>query len=504
MTLQYLQKLCELADRHYPENSVAIQSNENKSRKLYSYLISNSSIDENELLRALYCSPSQYEQFRMLKKRLKEKLIIIFSKDFNSSSFRISKHNEKLTGLYREAFVVNFFYNIGLQDIAIPIAEKLVSKLEKQELIDLQISMIRYMLSHYGVMGHNSKKYLLYRKKKNQLIVKLNVLLELEDIYQRLALHITDPKFKLDNSQLNNLRIKLKEIDESETMDNFNQLFYYYNSLYFLEMTNPRNPELLKICNQALLYFDKKAHISILPLYQFHQKKGIYYLLIENYREAIACFQYCFKYNPKPGGVSWQYNYRYLFLAHILEENVFKALQIVSIVSSTAGFLKLSENLREPWYIKEAFIHFLIKTGKIETETINHIQLRPFRLTRFMNEVHQFSKDKTGYNITINILQYLFLLADKKYDEALDKLNSLKQYNYRYLKKPEFARASNFIKMLLKIPEGRYRASLIRKKADRYHRKLLENPLDYSERAISLEIIPYERLWDEVLGLFSH
>jgi hypothetical protein len=162
----------------------------------------------------------------------------------------------------------------------------------------------------------------------------------------------------------------------------------------------------------------------------------------------------------------------------------------------------MTDSFKEPWYLKEAFIHFLIRVGRIDVEKSNASKLRPFRLGRFMNEVTVFSKDKRGLNITINIIQLLFLILDERYDDVLDKLNSLKQYNFRYLKRPEYIRQSSFIKMLLKIPDGDYRASKIREKADRYYQLLLDNPSDYSEQALSLETIPYEQLWEELLSVF--
>ena len=126
-------------------------------------------------------------------------------------------------------------------------------------------------------------------------------------------------------------------------------------------------------------------------------------------------------------------------------------------------------------------------------------KLRTFRLNRFKNEVIRFSKDKRGLNITINIIEFLFLLVDGKHDKMLDKLQSLKQYNYKYLKQEQFIRPNTFIKMLLQIPKGKFEASLIREKANKYDKILEDNPMDYSEHAISIEIIPYEILWEEIL-----
>jgi hypothetical protein len=55
--------------------------------------------------------------------------------------------------------------------------------------------------------------------------------------------------------------------------------------------------------------------------------------------------------------------------------------------------------------------------------------------------------------------------------------------------------------MLLKIPACNYDLSTIIKKTRYLQQKLLSTPLDFSEQAMSIEIIPYEQLWEEVLEL---
>ncbi|NNF22026.1 MAG: hypothetical protein HKN67_08795 [Saprospiraceae bacterium] len=129
--------------------------------------------------------------------------------------------------------------------------------------------------------------------------------------------------------------------------------------------------------------------------------------------------------------------------------------------------------------------------------------MRTFRIGRFLNDVDKFARDKRGLNITINIIQMLFLIIDEKYDDVLDKLAALKQYNFRYLKRPEYARSSNFIKMLLKIPEANYEPDLIRSKAAKFYDNLVSHTSDFSEQSMSIEIIPYEQLWKEILSIFE-
>jgi len=219
--------------------------------------------------------------------------------------------------------------------------------------------------------------------------------------------------------------------------------------------------------------------------------------------DAIRVFKECLEFGVTPGKLAWQYVYSYLFTAHILNKNYAEAYKHLAIVMGHPKFIQVYQNYREPWYIKEAFIAFLVKKNKVEIDKSNLPKLRNFKLSRFLNELPQFSKDKRGLNITINIIHVLFLLIEEKYDQALDKFTALKQYSFRYLKKPEYIRQRNFIKMMLKIPAGNYQASLIRKKTQKYYEVLLANPMDFSEQAMNVEVIPYEILWEEILDIFT-
>jgi hypothetical protein len=55
--------------------------------------------------------------------------------------------------------------------------------------------------------------------------------------------------------------------------------------------------------------------------------------------------------------------------------------------------------------------------------------------------------------------------------------------------------------MLITIPEQSYNLKKILKKTKSLQEILSSHPMDYSEQAMSIEIIPYEQLWEEVLEL---
>ncbi|HNT22704.1 MAG TPA: hypothetical protein PKL70_19865, partial [Saprospiraceae bacterium] len=115
----------------------------------------------------------------------------------------------------------------------------------------------------------------------------------------------------------------------------------------------------------------------------------------------------------------------------------------------------------------------------------------------------EYSKDKQGVNIPIILIQILFFLADHKHHLIIDRMDSLKLYAYRYLKKDENFRSQCFIRMLGEMVRAGFKrqGTLFRTKALTDKLKLV--PIDTYPATAENEIIPYEDLWEMVVGLLK-
>ena len=122
-----------------------------------------------------------------------------------------------------------------------------------------------------------------------------------------------------------------------------------------------------------------------------------------------------------------------------------------------------------------------------------------FRLGKFLNEVPLFSKDKRGHNTNILILQILFLLEKKKHDEIINKVESLKQYVSKYLRKDDTFRTSCFIKMLCQLPAGNFHPINVERRTKDYFDKMMALPKEQARMDVDVEVVPYEVLWEKVL-----
>ncbi len=138
--------------------------------------------------------------------------------------------------------------------------------------------------------------------------------------------------------------------------------------------------------------------------------------------------------------------------------------------------------VEEQWKIIEAYAH-------LKDIDIGH----KFKLSRFLNEVPIYSKDKRGNNISIIVLQMLFHLKLNERGKIIDKMETLATYSYRYLRKDDTFRGNCFIRMLSCIPKAHFNAIALERHAKKYTDQL------GTYQGGEIEIIPYEKLWQLVL-----
>jgi tetratricopeptide (TPR) repeat protein len=168
---------------------------------------------------------------------------------------------------------------------------------------------------------------------------------------------------------------------------------------------------------------------------------------------------------------------------------------------SHSNFSKQYSEVREIWYINEAYVYYFHVKAAISTPV--NKRLKKFRLNKFLNEVPVFSRDKRGMNINILILHVLLLLHRKEYEKVADRAEALRAYTKRYLRKDETFRSNCFIKMLIQIPASNFhKAAVSRNTADLY-KKLTSVGIAHNKSA-EVEIVPYETLWEFALSSLDY
>jgi hypothetical protein len=152
---------------------------------------------------------------------------------------------------------------------------------------------------------------------------------------------------------------------------------------------------------------------------------------------------------------------------------------------------------QEHWTMLEACINLLIISGEISPKE-DWPKISNFRVARFLNEVTTSARNKRGDNIQILIIQALFSILRKKYDDAIDRTAGLEAYCNRYLKDDENIRNSCFFKLLLITIKSGFNRRLAQRKGESTYQ--LMKAANERSKLNNIELIPYEKLWSILLS----
>lgn len=429
---------------------------------------------------------------RQLKDRLYNTLFLIDTNEPNYSDLQKAYYN-----CYKNISAIKILIGKQNRQSAIPLAIKTLKITEKYEFTDITLAIARELRLHYGILVGDKKKFNRY----NELVAKYTEIylaeLEAEEYYSAIMVHFVNSSANKDEVIENADRLTKVLLDKSTKINSywFNYLTYIMLVMRF-ELANDYQ-NVLKISKRAMEYFESKKHLtSNRTIFYFKYRSIGGHIKLKNLKLALITAQECAKLSTE-GSVNWYASLHYLMIISYHSKNLDLAFSTYEIAISHSNFKAHLQNLSEDWRIHEAFIFYFLLTKRVSSKKQRNIP--KFRISKFLNEVPIYSKDKRGNNVTIIILQLLFLLQQKKYGAIIDKMEALQTYTHRYLRQDDTFRSNCFIKMLLCLPAASFHKKGVLRKADKYWKKLQSVPLEKANQSAEMEIVPYEMLWEFVL-----
>ncbi len=475
-------------------------NNKNIMTKMFNALASNEIKDVKHLKEYLnIISNSPESSFYKLYYRFREKLInTLFFIDTNSSLF--TDRSKAYYVCSKRAVLVRMISNLGLKELALSIAVSTLNITLKYEFTELTLLLSKIIISQIGILNKKDKNILKYK-----LIYKKAV-----DVYFK-ELSVAEKCFEL-SAYLNSTHKLVNNPVKSHEFERIVKKAYQY-------IEQEPSIELLKYCSILILNYNKEnrqfgnykdntflflKRIMEKPFMSSNTLENIIsellkvLLITKDLKTVYKIKSNYFKY-LNSNEFNWfviQIEYIHTLFHCKDYQNCWNEL---SILFSNKILKRQPQIILQNSYILQAYAHFLYKIGKIKGVTPD----REFRINKFLNEVPEYSKDKQGVNIPIILIQILFFLADHKHHLIIDRMDSLKLYAYRYLKKDENFRSQCFIRMLGEIVRAGFKrqGTVFRTKALTDKLKLV--PIDTYPATAENEIIPYEDLWEMVLGLLK-
>lgn len=178
-----------------------------------------------------------------------------------------------------------------------------------------------------------------------------------------------------------------------------------------------------------------------------------------------------------------------------------QAISLCNKIFSHPKFRRQSDLTKEGWRLIRAYLSWLVV---VDPAVANKEALETIRLARFLNSVPAFTKDKMGFNVSVLVVQILWLLQKKKYGDARSRLTSLKRYASRHLASTAgILRTFYFIKLLAQLENANFEKSVFVRKAQPYLVSMGGLMAEDNVQSIEVEVIPYEVLYEKLLNLLD-
>lgn len=323
----------------------------------------------------------------------------------------------------------------------------------------------------------------------------LAVELESEELNQELILEVVasvDVKenwIELVKSNFDQLKKLVNEYDTYTTRINMYRVgIRYFDSIYDYKNA-------IRIADECEKYLMSNPHlIQKARLGEMNLQKLYGSLHLRDYKNGSEFAKTCMSlFNP--GTLNWLIFLEYYFLLCLHTKNYEQAGEIYKQVINHPNFAGYPPQSKEKWKIFESFLIYTLP----ETDKMN----RKFNIPKFLNEVPLYSKDKAGYNLSIIIAQTILSLKIGDYEKIVARAEALKLYASRYIKKEKNPRSYYFIKMLLVMIQYDFAPKKTEQIANKFFVKLKASQLGMQSELESLEVIPYDLLWPEILKKLS-
>lgn len=367
------------------------------------------------------------------------------------------------------------------RNAAVKAADLALRRAFKYDFTDIIVSTATLLRRHYGVIVGDKIKMYSYHDTV-ETYSKIKALEEKVEFYY-IDVRSHFPQSKKVTSKL--IEKAQRYVEEIKPHIGRTRSYRFHVLSYSLIMAvaqmQAQPIEIVNVGQKALRYFDNQIATTVGVYFIFNYDMIPALIQLGEFEQATQTIKSCLNISNK-GSHNWVITMQYQIIAHFYSQEFEQAWELIKETKPQA---KKHDNLYEMWVILEAYAAFL--TGQ------------KFRLQKFLNEVPTYEKDKRGMNINILIIQILYSLQRKKYEQIVEKVEAIRSYSYKYLREDETYRSNCFIRMLLTLKPCRFKRSMVEKRAAELLEKMSAAPI----RDIDMEPVRYEVLWGKVLELLK-
>jgi hypothetical protein len=459
---------------------------------LYEGIIKGRFKSDEEAAKILYNEESAGSKYRKLKSDLKDRLVEAVSQsDINEKD--MSDYQKAYHQCHRDWLSLRLLSGQNFNESALCIAQRLLKKTAKYDFTFLCLDITSYLRLYFGLLAGDRKQMQEYSDLFLHYETVYKAESEAETLYASLIVNFINQRSKVPSLQ-NTVLEAYNRVEPLLEQFKTYRVHLYGRMIGIMRFTNvDDHAGALKYSEESIHFFEALPYEARVPLQMFYLQCLKCHVQLHQFEEGLNVAA---RYNAlvREGTYNW-FKYKELKLYMYLHHNKFEegASILVSVLKHNR-FSFLPENSQEIWRLYEAYLYWLATMGKIES-----LSPQKYKPARFLNSTPIFSKDKSGINVAILIIKYLYLFSKHKYSQMIDEAEGLAQYTYRYLNDDTTRRSFLFVKMLVQLPMSGFDPRMIRQKSERYRRPLLSQSKQGTDNVQEIEIVPYEYLWETIL-----
>ena len=453
--------------------------------------------DEDHLAQTLYGPEADRStnSYKKLKQRLVDEVTNeIISLGLNSRQFTGAQKGHYAA--HREYIIGHILAKRGVKHAAIYFYRRALSKAEKYGAYNISMLALAGLRDHASIADKDAnafERYDLQYKRSIEVVVANS---EVSGYYCRLTMIY-------DGSPGTMHKIHEQASGFLETLDKKYAPYQYghhFTYQYFLikilfHYSIGEYQEAAEVSSTAIDYFRKtpvKYHQWIV---NFHLHHLVFYTLLEHYDLGELSYRRAMQIvTPGPG--LWMRLQEGAFRLYCYRRRYELAWEIYNAIVTKRWFSGISIRHQERWLLNQAYLHYLALRG-----VTDNVLDKSFRLAKFINSLHNVSKQKEGGNITVIIIHTLFLIHRGKHQEAGEQIDKSEKYLTRYLRRGENYRSKCFLKILQQFAKVGFDPKRGQLSTRSWYDKMLTTPLSSPGLSYEVEVIPYEDLYAILLDL---
>jgi tetratricopeptide (TPR) repeat protein len=501
-----LRQISEYLSKYKMKQIDIIGNEDSKSRftDFYNLLHDGTLEDDDAAARHFYGEKANAKtaSYRKFKSLFKERLLNTFM-FIDASNNALSDRQSAGIVLHKDWATANLLFSRGLSYAYVALGEQVITEALRFDFYDIALDTIVKVKGVYATQIGDKKKYEHYHNLYKECFEIVRLEYYARELFEKIRINYVK-SIRFQPEQAEAARLAYAELQPYLAQyDSYNLHFFGRGIEFMQHACLNKYADLLPATESMIDFFKQKPFECRPPIASALQAKLMCCISLRKYKEGEQAAIECLKMSDE-GTVTWFKTLELQVILYLHTGRYKEAFDIYDMVKKHSSKKYIQEIYKEIWLLIEAYLYFLISNGFVPPLSIKTADLGKFKLSKFLNEVEIFTNDKAGSNIPTLIVQIILLVSEGKQDSIYDYLERLMKYRQRYVSQHSASYRSNeFIKVIEKLPIVNFHPKRFETATKGYIDNIKAVPVNVFEDGFRLEMVPYDIVWDLMLGIMG-